>query len=138
MKAKLLKLAGFFTDLTPLGIYVALNWDRYAPSTVETLKLTGGGLLVIAIAGAYAFTRTVPKGMGFPIVLIALSWSLRSIMNDIYYISWMLFIGVSIDTLLIKPKVDQIIEDAKMGKQAKLTAKETAKAMAVGGRNYEG
>lgn len=131
MKANLLKVLGIVVDITPIGIYVALNWEQYAPTTVETIKMSIGSVLALILIGAAIFKKVMPKGTSFFFILFVIAYLLQVILSDLVNLTGMILIGVLVDSIFVQPKIDLSIENKKMEKQAKYNAE------AIGGRSYE-
>ncbi|MGE4320287.1 MAG: hypothetical protein AB7E61_02420 [Acholeplasmataceae bacterium] len=136
MKDKLkklgLNLSSIFVTLAPLAIYVGINWDQYAPETTfGAIKLGIGGVTVAALAGIIVYSKTVPKGMSFWVIVAGLSWALQAVLASLFELSLMVLIGSGIDTVFIQTRIKDSEETRTMKKQAKLNAE------AIGGRNYE-
>lgn len=124
MKNSLLKFFGVIFDLTPLGIYVGINWDYYAPTTVETISLGAGGLMVVIMSGIVVYKKAIPQGMGLFVFIAVLAYLLEPILSDLLNLSLMILSGMALDKIFIQPR----IEEVKVDKTAEKVAK------AIGGR----
>lgn len=138
MKSKLLRLAGLISSLTPLGIYAGINWEQFAPTTVETVKLGIGGAIVLFLGFKLALKKmNLPKGLFGAMMVLALLWLFQAIITDLLNI-WMWYTaGLATDVMVFEPLAEQAEETAKIRKQAKITAQTTIEVQrqaGVGGR----
>ena len=93
-KKELCRMGGFLTSITPLGIYLGVNWEKYAPTTTETVKLTFGVVLICFFAFLIAMDKVkAPKMVVVFGVLFGISFLIESIMQDFMWASGMAFAG---------------------------------------------
>lgn len=125
MKTKLLQLSGLLMSITPLSIYVGINWEEYAPTTVETWKLGTGGMIVAVIMALISFGKMgLPKRTFILITALVLVWLMNAILEDILWILIWTLSGVMVDDLAIQPsiertrKFDDAVMQAKVQKMA--------------------
>lgn len=123
MKIRMLQLLAFISSIAPLGVYVGLNWEQYAPSTYETVKLGIGGAVVGFIFLMKALKKAnLPKGLFGWMVALGIAWALQAILADLVQILMWATIGEGIDEVIIEPQIERLIENKKMQNQSTLIA----------------
>lgn len=144
VKSTALKMGGMATSLTPIGIWLGVNWQKYAPTTEESIKLSVGCILAITVTVIIALTKIDTKTRGTKKLMIGLaiacglSWLLKSIFADVEWVTAMALAGVLADELIFAKKIEQAESDEQYAmeqtskqryeaKQAKKEAKAKAK-----------
>lgn len=146
MNAKVigLKMGGMATSLTPIAIWLGVNWQKYAPTTEESIKLGTGVIIAIAVSVIVALSKMDTKTSGGKKLMIGLaiacglSWLLKSILVDVEWVTAMALAGVMADELIFAKRIEQAESDEKYvmeqtskqryeSKQAKKEAKAKAK-----------
>lgn len=120
----MMQLLAFITSIAPIGIYTGLNWDRYAPSTVETWKVGIGGAVVFFIMFLKAIKKAnLPKGLFGYLIALGIVWALQVVLADLVNILLWATVGEGVDEILIEPQINKIIESKKTDTTALAVAK---------------
>jgi len=129
VKSLLLKLTGAISAVAPVGIYIAINWEKYAPTTSEGVKLGLGCTLALVVVGLKCLSKIkVPKLVYLWGGVALFSWLMASVLDDLFIISLLAFTGEVGDTLCAmgaKHYDTKLVDD----KNALLIAKATSKAI---------
>lgn len=118
-KVTALKMGGVATSLTPIAIWLGINWEEYAPTTVESVKLGTGCILAITVAVIVSLskfettTRGTKKLMIGLAIACGLSWLLKSVFMDIEWVTAMALTGVIGDELIFARRIEQAEYDEK-------------------------
>ncbi len=111
MKLKATQLLGFIMSILPLGVYVGINFEQYAPSSTETVKLGIGGAVVGFIFLMKALKKmNLPRGLFGWVLALAIAWLLQAILTDIVNLLMMAVAGEVGDELFIQPQVNRMMK----------------------------
>ena len=100
IKLPLLYILSFLLSICPVAVYFIANREIYIQSVAEGVRLSGGIVLLLAIA----FLKSVGKlkipsrSVLFAIVFL-LSYLLSSILNDLLVFSFLALIGEILDSI---------------------------------------
>ena len=107
-KKDLCVIGGYLTEITPLGVFLAINWNDYAPTTTESVKLSFGVALVSLFALVMALNKMkAPKICVVFGVLFGISFLINSIMQDFMWISGLAFAGTLGQETIFTPLVNK-------------------------------
>lgn len=119
-----MQLLAFVSSIAPIGVYTALNWERYAPSTVETWKVGIGGAVVFFIMFMKAIKKAnLPKGLFGYLIALGVAWALQVILADLVNILLWAAVGEATDEILIEPQINKILEAKKTDNLASAVVK---------------
>lgn len=125
IKLYALYLVSFLISAAPLAVTFAINFDKYTATVAETVKLTVGGTIVLALLFLKAIGRLgAPKGIVGPLIAFLLSVLLSAILQDLALLLGMYLLGEAIDIICLRWYIKKLDEDIKIGKTANATAKQ--------------
>lgn len=109
IKKDLLVGGGYLTSVAPLGIFLGINWEKYAPTTTESVKLGAGLTLILVFAFIMTLNKMkVPKITIVFGVMFAISFLIQSIMQDFTWISGLAFAGTLGEDTIFKPLIENM------------------------------
>jgi uncharacterized membrane protein len=135
MKLKLFGLSSFIITILPLGVYTGINWERYAPTTMDTIQIGIGGAIVGFIFLMKAIKKSnLPKGLMGWVVALVVAWTMQAILTDLVNLLFMAVIGEVGDEVFIQPQIKKIEKALNAEEQTQQIAQAIAIATKVQGR----
>jgi len=108
VKKGLVQIGGYITSIAPLGTYLAINWEKYAPTTTESVKLSFGWVLICFFALLIAMDKVkAPKMVVVFGVIFGISFLINSIMQDLMWVSGLAFVGCLGQETIFNPLVEK-------------------------------
>ena len=144
LKARLivLQILSLIVSAAPLLIYVFINWNHYAKTPGDTIKISVGLVIAIILFLLKVIGKLkMPKRVVTYSVIVVLSYFLYPLIQDIVWLSMLCLAGEVADLLLLQRPIKKLREDILIGKTADATTKqvkEEVKAMFdeyIGGRS---
>ena len=118
-----LTLGGFFASILPLVAVVAWNWQSYARTVPEAVKLGVGGMIAaVLILLKVLGVLKIPGRVSVVALVMLLSYLLRSLLDDLTLLCFAYLLGEALDALLFARPAKRLREKLQMEKQAKVTA----------------
>ena len=124
VKLALLCAVSYVMSVAPLLVTFAFNLDKYTASTEATVKLTFGGLIVLALLLMRTLGRALPQGIGGALTAFVVAFLLEAILADLVLLLGMFLLGESLDIIFIRRKISKLREDILVDKTATATAEQ--------------
>lgn len=129
LKIFLLSLLSFVLSVAPVMIYFFINMGRYTKTVPETVKLAGGGIILLVIVALKAFghLKIQSRAVAFGLVFL-LSYLLEAILNDLIVFSFLALVGELLEAVISIP-IKRMREDIIVEKTASKTAEKIDEAV---------
>ena len=129
IKLALMCVASYLISILPLIITFMLNFGKYTESAAATVKLTVGGLIVLALLLARTLGRMLPSGLGGTLVAFIVAFLLEAILADLVLLLGMFLLGECLDIILFRGRIKRLREDMLVEKTATATAEQVEQIM---------
>lgn len=132
----LLQLASFVALVAPLAVVLIVNRARYFTETKAAVKLSAAALIAVALLLlAMAGKMKMPRRVVLLALVVVMSWLLEAILKDLFLLSSMVLVGVSLDSFLFEPFINRTKELIALRRGATVSAEATAAAVSelIGG-----
>lgn len=125
IKLYILYAVSFIVSAAPLAVTFAINYSKYTETVAASVKLSIGGLIVLALLFLKAINRLeAPKGIAGPLIAFLLAYLLDAILHDLVLLLGMYLLGEAIDLICLRWYIKKLEEDIRIGKTADATAKQ--------------
>ena len=106
------EIVSFLVSVVPVSVVIAMRWDIYTADPGNTIKLGIGGIMVLAVVLFTIMGKLKPPGdIAVLAFLTILFWLLRSVMDDLLLLSFMLLIGRIGDKIIMNTYVKKVREE---------------------------
>ena len=138
VKLAFLCVFSYLVSVLPLIVTFALNFGKYTESVEATVKLTVGGLIVLALLLVRTLGRALPNGIGGALTAFLLAFLLEAILADLVLLLGMFLLGECLDMIFLRRKIATLREDILVDKTATVTAEKIEEVMRKYGRGGGG
>ena len=120
-----LYIGSFIVSIAPLLTVLILNWDKYAKTPSDTVKLCLGGIICLI----FIFMKVVgklhmPSRIVFFGIVFIMAYLLQALLYDLILLSGMALIGEVIDVICFQHLIKVTKENILVGKTASETSKQ--------------
>lgn len=113
------EVIGFLVSVIPVSAVIAMRWDIYTTDHGSAIKLGIGGVMVAAVVLLTVLGKMKPPGdIAVLAFLTVMFWLLRSVMDDLLLLTFMLLIGRVGDKVITNTYTKRVREE--------ITAKDSA------------
>lgn len=128
-KIFLLSLLSFILSIAPVMIYFFINMGRYTKTVPQSVKLAGGGLILLVIVALKTFghLKIQSRAVAFGLVFL-LSYLLEAILNDLIVFSFLALVG-ELSEMIVQIPIKRMREDIIAEKTAAKTAEKIDEAV---------
>ena len=113
-----LKGTGMLASFTPLMVTLGVNWEKYAPTEYEGIKVGFGAVLIVVFMLIKTLDR-LPKSKNTKMImffgiLFALSFLFKSVIDDLFLLSGMALagelaeVGLSLGSVAMASKAEEL------------------------------
>lgn len=96
----ILEIASFIVSITPLVLIFTINWNKYAATPADTVRLSLGGILIVMLFFLKAIGKLrIPSRIVFFGMIFVMSYLLKAVLADILLISGMALAGEIVDCI---------------------------------------
>lgn len=119
----LLQILSFIVCVAPIGVAVFINRNEWFGTPQESVKIGIGAIIAAVLIGLKALGKLkMPRRIVIYAIVFAMTFLLKSILDDLMLLSGMAFLGEFLDLIFLQTAIRRLKEDIKTEKTATATA----------------
>ena len=123
LRSFLLYVCSFLSSVLPVGIALILNFPKYTVTVQETVKLSAGLVIIIAIVIVKLLGKLkMPRRITLFAVVFIISYLMNSVLDDLLLLSGLALLGEFIDLIFFQRAIKEAQENRVVEKTSDATA----------------
>lgn len=124
----LLQILSFIVCVAPIGVAVFLNRNEWFGTPQESVKIGIGAIIAIVLVCLKVLGKLkMPRRIVIYGIVFAMTFLLKSILDDLMLLSGMAFLGEFLDLIFLQTAIRRLKEDIKNERTANATAESMEK-----------
>lgn len=113
----------FLASVLPVGVALILNFPKYTVTVQETVKLSAGLVIIVAIVIIKLLGKLkMPRRITLFAIVFVLSYLMSSLLTDLMLLSGLALLGEFVDFIFFQHAIKATRENILVGKTSDATA----------------